>query len=75
MLAISIIALVVSGLTLPFTVWAAEAQTAIQQEQVTAAREQPQLQRSSHARRCNVRTEGEQLIVEARTQTEILGNR
>lgn len=55
MLAISIVALVVSGFALPFTAWAARAaarqakaahdQTAIQREQVAAAREQTQLQR------------------------------
>ncbi|NHB83640.1 hypothetical protein G7085_00115 [Tessaracoccus sp. HDW20] len=55
MLDISIIALVVSSLALPFTVWAAyatakqadaaRAQTEIQREQVNAAREQTILQR------------------------------
>ncbi|WP_139204033.1 hypothetical protein [Rhodococcoides kroppenstedtii] len=55
MVAISIVALVISGFALPFTVWAAraaakqaksaQAQTAIQREQVAAAREQTQLQR------------------------------
>lgn len=55
MLDISIIALVVSSLALPFTVWAAYAtakqadaartQTDIQREQVSAAREQTKLQR------------------------------
>lgn len=55
MIAISIIALVVSGFALPFTIWAARAaakqaraahdQTDIQREQVAAAREQTQLQR------------------------------
>lgn len=55
MLDISIIALVVSSLALPFTVWAAyatamqaeaaRAQTEIQREQVNAAREQTRLQR------------------------------
>lgn len=55
MLAISIVALVISAFALPFTVWAARAaakqakaahdQTQIQREQVAAAREQTQLQR------------------------------
>lgn len=55
MLAISIIALVVSGVSVPFTAWAARAtarqsksareQTQIQREQVAAAREQTLLQR------------------------------
>lgn len=54
MLAVSIIALVISGLSVPFTAWAARAtarqaktvreQTEIQREQVAAAREQTQLQ-------------------------------
>lgn len=55
MLAIAILALVISGLALPFTVWAARAaakqakaahdQTEIQREQVATAREQTLLQR------------------------------
>ena len=55
MVAISIVALVISAFALPFTVWAARAaarqakaahdQTQIQREQVAAAREQTQLQR------------------------------
>lgn len=55
MIAISIVALVISGFALPFTIWAARAaakqaraahdQTNIQREQVAAAREQTQLQR------------------------------
>lgn len=55
MLAISIVALVISAFSLPFTAWAARAaakqakaahdQTEIQREQVAAAREQTQLQR------------------------------
>lgn len=55
MVAISIVALVISAFALPFTIWAARAaarqakaahdQTEIQREQVAAAREQTQLQR------------------------------
>ena len=55
MIAISIVALVISAFALPFTIWAARAaarqakaahdQTEIQREQVAAAREQTQLQR------------------------------
>lgn len=55
MLAISIVALSISGLALPFTVWAARAaarqakaahdQTLIQREQVETAKEQTFLQR------------------------------
>lgn len=55
MVAISIVALVISAFSLPFTIWASRAaakqaraaydQTAIQREQVAAAREQTELQR------------------------------
>lgn len=55
MVTVSIVALVISGFSLPFTIWAARAaarqareaqeQTGVQQEQVSAAREQTELQR------------------------------